>query len=55
MTTIEGVLNSFPDKQSRTLWSVYDTLLALLPRSEQDMSWGRPTVRCEGIIVTSLL
>ena len=55
MTTIEGVLNSFPDKQSRTLWRVYDTLLALLPRSEQDMSWGMPTFRCEGIIVTSLL
>ena len=55
MTTIDEVLGSFPEKQSRTLWSVYNTLHSLLPSSEQDMSWGMPTFRCEGIIVTSLL
>ena len=55
MTSIAEVLNSFPEKQSRALWSVHHTLEALLPSSEQDMSWGMPTFRCEGMIVTSLL
>lgn len=55
MTTIAEVLNSFPEKQSAALWSVHTTLASLLPRAEQDMSWGMPTFRCEGIIVTSLL
>ncbi|MGA1453057.1 MAG: DUF1801 domain-containing protein [Pontimonas sp.] len=55
MTTIAEVLDSFPEKQSAALWSVHHTLEALLPHSEQDMSWGMPTFRCEGIIVTSLL
>ena len=55
MTSIAEVLNSFPERQSRALWSVYHTLEALLPSSEQDMSWGMPTFRCEGMIVTSLL
>ena len=55
MTTIAEVLNSFPEKQSAALWSVHTTLASLLPRAEQDMSWGMPTFRCEGIIVMSLL
>ena len=55
MNTIAEVLNSFPEQQSRTLWSVHHTLETLLPSSEQDMSWGMPTFRCEGMIVTSLL
>ena len=55
MSTIAEVLNSFPEKQSQTLWKVHHTLEALLPLSEQDMSWGMPTFRCEGIIVVSLL
>ena len=55
MTTIDEVLNSFPEKQSRALWSVFNTLRSLLPTSKPDMSWGMPTFRCEGIIVTSLL
>lgn len=55
MTTIAEVLDSFPEKQSAALWNVHHTLEALLPHSEQDMSWGMPTFRCEGIIVTSLL
>lgn len=55
MSTIAEVLDSFPDKQSRALWSVYQTLETLLPSSQQDMSWGMPTFRCEGMIVTSLL
>jgi len=55
VTTIADVLNSFPEKQSRALWNVHHTLETLLPSSEQDMSWGMPTFRCEGMIVTSLL
>jgi len=55
VTTIDELLTSFPERQSQTLWSVYNTLHSLLPTSEQDMSWGMPTFRCEGIIVTSLL
>ena len=55
MSTIAEVLDSFPEKQSRTLWAVHHTLETLLPSSEQDMSWGMPTFRCEGMIITSLL
>lgn len=55
MTTIADVLDSFPEKQSRALWSVFHTLETLLPSSQQDMSWGMPTFRCEGVIITSLL
>ncbi len=54
MTTIAEVLDSFPEKQSAALWSVHSSLESLLPLAEQDMSWGMPTFRCEGIIVTSL-
>lgn len=52
---VAGVFDSFPGKQSRTLWSVYNTLGELLPASTVDLSWGMPTFRCEGIIITSLL
>ena len=55
VTTIDDVLNSFPGKQSAALWSVHTTLRTLLPLAEEDMSWGMPTFRCEGIIITSLL
>jgi len=52
---VKALLNSFPAKQSETLWSVHGTLSELLPSATVDMSWGMPTFRCEGIIVTSLL
>lgn len=55
MTEIDDVLGSFPEKQSQALRRVHHTLETLLPTSEQDMSWGMPTFRCEGIIITSLL
>lgn len=55
MGEIDDLLNSFPHQQSRALWSVHDTLKTLLPQATVDMSWGMPTFRCEGIIITSLL
>ena len=54
MTTIADVFNSFPPRQSAALWKVHEVLQTLLPTSEEDLSWGMPTFRCEGIIITSV-
>lgn len=55
MGEVDDLLNSFPESQSRALWGVHNTLQELLPQATIDMSWGMPTFRCEGIIITSLL
>ena len=55
MSAIDDVLNSFPETQSAALWSTLRTLRKLLPQAQEDISWGMPTLRCEGIIVTSLM
>lgn len=55
MGEVDDLLNSFPERQSRALWDVHNTLQELLPQATIDMSWGMPTFRCEGIIITSLL
>lgn len=55
MTDAEKVFSSFPDSQAAALRNTYATLHALLPRAVEDLSWGMPTLRCEGIVVVSLL
>ena len=55
MSAIDDVLNSFPETQSAALWSTLRTLRKLLPQAQEDISWGMPTLRCEGIIITSLM
>ena len=52
---ISEALAVFPDKQRAALESVRSTLESLLPDARWDLSWGMPTLRIDGIIVTSLL
>jgi uncharacterized protein YdhG (YjbR/CyaY superfamily) len=51
----EKVFSTFPDAQGLALNKTYDTLHSLLPTATEDLSWGMPTLRCEGIIVVSLV
>jgi uncharacterized protein YdhG (YjbR/CyaY superfamily) len=55
MSDAENVFSNFPDGQANALRTTYATLRGLLPRATEDMSWGMPTLRCEGMIVVSLL
>lgn len=55
MSDAESVFSGFPDPQAKALRTTYTTLLTLLPHATEDMSWGMPTLRCEGMIVVSLL
>lgn len=52
---ISDALKVFPDAQRRCLESVRETLRSLLPHATEDLSWGMPTFRIDGIIVTSYL
>lgn len=55
MKEIEERLASFPPAQSAALTTIRSTLRSLLPAATEDMSWGMPTFRSEGIIVLSFL
>jgi uncharacterized protein YdhG (YjbR/CyaY superfamily) len=55
MTEIDDALNGFDPAQSRALLKVRQRLQHLLPTATQDMSWGMPTFRIEGILVVSLM
>jgi len=55
MTEIDDALNGFDPAQSRALLEVRRRLQTLLPAATQDMSWGMPTFRIEGILVVSLM
>lgn len=55
MSDAEKVFSGFPDSQAAALRATYGTLTSLLPHATEDMSWGMPTLRCEGIIIVSLL
>lgn len=55
MSDAESVFSGFPDPQATALRTTYATLLSLLPHATEDLSWGMPTLRCEGMIVVSLL
>lgn len=49
------VIEQFEPAQARVLKQVRNTLLNLLPDAVEDLSWGMPTVRIDGDIVTSYL
>lgn len=49
------VINQFEPAQASVLQQVRDVLLTLLPDAVEDLSWGMPTVRIDGEIVTSYL
>jgi uncharacterized protein YdhG (YjbR/CyaY superfamily) len=55
MTTVDSIIESFPEKQAAALAEVRSTLHELLPTAIEDLSWGMPTLRVEGIIVVSFL
>lgn len=55
MTTVDSIIESFPDKQAAALAAVRSGLHELLPTAVEDLSWGMPTLRVEGIIVMSFL
>lgn len=55
MTTVDSIIESFPDKQAAALAAVRSQLHDLLPTAIEDLSWGMPTLRVEGIIVLSFL
>lgn len=55
MTTSDSVIESFPPEQSRALAQVLGHLRALMPSATEDLSWGMPTFRVEGIVVVSVL
>jgi uncharacterized protein YdhG (YjbR/CyaY superfamily) len=55
MPDAETVFSTFPEPQASALRKTYATLRALLPTSTEDLSWGMPTLRCEGLIVVSVL
>jgi uncharacterized protein YdhG (YjbR/CyaY superfamily) len=55
MTTVDSIIESFPDKQAAALAAVRSRLHELLPTAVEDLSWGMPTLRVEGIIVMSFL
>jgi uncharacterized protein YdhG (YjbR/CyaY superfamily) len=54
LTHSKDAFASFPEEQATALGSVFDTLAELLPASTQDLTWGMPTFRCEGIVLVSL-
>jgi uncharacterized protein YdhG (YjbR/CyaY superfamily) len=55
MTTVDSIIESFPEKQAAALAAVRSGLHDLLPTAVEDLSWGMPTLRVEGIIVMSFL
>jgi uncharacterized protein YdhG (YjbR/CyaY superfamily) len=55
MTTVDSIIESFPEKQAAALAAVRSGLHDLLPTAIEDLSWGMPTLRVEGIIVMSFL
>jgi uncharacterized protein YdhG (YjbR/CyaY superfamily) len=55
VSTIESMIESFPAAQAKALGGVRAHLRALLPSATEDLSWGMPTFRIEGVIVVSYL
>jgi uncharacterized protein YdhG (YjbR/CyaY superfamily) len=55
MTTVDSIIESFPEKQAAALAAVRSQLHELLPTAIEDLSWGMPTLRVQGIIVMSFL
>ena len=55
MSTVDSIIGSFPAKQAAALSAVRAHLHDLLPTAVEDLSWGMPTLRIEGIIVLSFL
>ncbi|MCF8549784.1 MAG: DUF1801 domain-containing protein [Pontimonas sp.] len=55
MTTVESIIESFPEKQAAALAAVRSQLHDLLPTAIEDLTWGMPTLRVEGIIAVSFL
>ena len=50
---IEAAVAKFPAPQRAALLAVRDSLVTLLPTATQDISWGMPTIKVEGIGVSS--
>lgn len=53
MDEIESAIASFGDDQARALRDVRSRLRTLLPHATEDLSWGMPSFRCEGILMVS--
>lgn len=49
------VIDQFEPEQAAVLRQVREVLLQLLPDAVEDLSWGMPTLRIDGDIVTSYL
>lgn len=52
---ILAVIDEFEPAQASVLRRVRQDLLSLLPEATEDLSWGMPTIRTQGIIVVSFL
>lgn len=48
-TAIDTAVAKFPPKQRAALLAVRDSLVTLLPSATQEISWGMPTMKIEGI------
>jgi uncharacterized protein YdhG (YjbR/CyaY superfamily) len=48
-TAIDTAVAKFPPAQRAALLSVRDSLVTLLPSATQEISWGMPTLKIEGI------
>lgn len=55
MTTSDSIVESFPPAQARALGEVLAHLRSVMPTATEDLSWGMPTFRVEGIVVVSVL
>lgn len=55
MTSVDSIIESFPAEQAAALAAVRAHLHELLPTATEDLSWGMPTLRVEGIIMMSFL
>lgn len=51
----DSIFDSFPPAQARALGQVMAHLRSLMPTATEDLSWGMPTFRVEGIVVVSVL
>lgn len=52
-TAIEAAVAKFPAPQRAALLATRDRLMALLPTATQEISWGMPTIKIDGIGVAS--
>jgi len=48
-TAIDTAVAKFPPEQRAALLAVRDSLVTLLPSATQEISWGMPTMKIEGI------